>query len=194
MTTVQELVEKTKRGDSAASGELWLRCEPQVRALCRRYLVGPHRDPAVDEDDLAMEAFVRAFCRMDCYEDRSGEGVGFEAWLLEVTKRICLKFLAKRRRRQQWSALMDEEEDLVEQPDFRPSVEQVVVERELLRLVAIEISVLPDHYRIPLWLSLEQHSQPAIAAALGISGAAAAKRVQRARQRLQPRLAGLFEL
>jgi hypothetical protein len=69
--TDQELVEKTRGGDNAAFGELWGRYERQVTRLCRGYVSGSPRDPAVDEHDLAADVFIRALHRLDRYEDRS---------------------------------------------------------------------------------------------------------------------------
>jgi RNA polymerase sigma factor (sigma-70 family) len=191
--TDRELIERAKRGDNAAFGELWERYEREVVTLCRRYLSGSRHDPVVDEHDLATDTFIRALHGLERYEDRSAEGVGFDTWLLEVAKRTCLKFLSKQRRREQWLDELDEDEsDLSDQPDFAPAVERVVEERETLRLAAQEINALPPLYRAPFKLFLEEYSQKEIAEALGISVDNAAKRVQRARVMLQPRLAELF--
>jgi RNA polymerase sigma factor (sigma-70 family) len=189
--TDQELVERTKRGDNAAFGELWARYERQVIAFCRRFLAGPPRDPAVDEHDLTTDAFIRALHGLERYQDRTREGIGFENWLLEVARRTCLKFLARQRRRSQWGAPIDRD-DLEERPDAARTAPQLTEEREVLRLAAQAINALPDVYRVPFKLFLEERSQREIAASLGISVDATAKRVQRARRLLQPRLAGLF--
>src|SRR5689334_3016569 len=101
----QELVRQTRQGDNGAFGELWSRYEGKVLALCRRYLAGARRDPAVDACDLATETFIRALHRLERYEDRTAAGAGFETWLLEVAKRICLKCLARQRRRAELKAL-----------------------------------------------------------------------------------------
>src|SRR2546427_2980837 len=93
----QELVQKAKRGDNAAFGQLWARYEQPVVSLCQRYVQGPHRDPATDASDLANDTFVRALHRLDRYEDRSHLNQGFETWLLEIAKRICLNYLALQR-------------------------------------------------------------------------------------------------
>jgi RNA polymerase sigma factor (sigma-70 family) len=192
-STDQELVQRAKAGDNTAFGELWGRHEARVVALCRRHLAGPHRDPAVDEHDLATEAFIRALHRLDRYTDRTAEGIGFEAWLLEVARHICLTFLAKQQRRRRWSALLMEDHELAERPDSAPTPEQVVMERQVLRLTALAINHLPDLYRVPFKLFLEERSHKGIAEALGISVESAAKRVQRARRLLQPRLAPLLQ-
>src|SRR5947208_9287110 len=130
VVTDQELMKRAKDGDNAAFGELWLRHQPQVLALCRRYLVGPHRDPAMDEHDLATDAFVRALHRLERYADRSAQDVGFEAWLLQVARHICLTFLAKQQRRRRWSVVLTGEQELAERPDPAPSPAQVVTERQ----------------------------------------------------------------
>lgn len=194
MVTDQELVERTKRGENEAFGELWRRHEPRVMALCRRFLRGAHTDPAVDAHDLATETFIRALHQLDHYQDQTAEGASFQAWLLEVARRHCLRFLEKQQRRSRWSEGGSAEEVLAEQPDRAPSPARIVEERELLRLAALEINALPERYRAPCRLFLEEYSHQGIAAVLGISVESAAKRVQRARRMLQPRLARLLEL
>src|SRR5579871_963653 len=59
-------------------------------------------------------------------------------------------------------------------------------------MAAQEINALPDLYRRPFQLSLEEYSHKEIAEALGISVENAMQRVHRARRMLQPRLAPLF--
>ena len=48
MVNDQELIQRARQGDNVAFGLLWSRYETQVVSLCRRYLAGPHRDPATD--------------------------------------------------------------------------------------------------------------------------------------------------
>lgn len=190
--TDQELVERTRRGDNAAFGELWARHERAVVTLCRRYLHGASADPAVDEQDLAADTFIRALHGLDRYEDRSGEGIHFEAWLLQIGRRVCLKFLQRPRSRAVCVALEDAE--IADPRHAALTPEQVVEGRHLLRLAAQEINALPAPYRTAFKLFLEEYSQKEISEALGISLAAARKRVERARDLLQPRLAPLLDL
>jgi RNA polymerase sigma factor (sigma-70 family) len=179
----QELVQRTRPGDSVAFGELWARYKGKVLALCRRYLAGAHRDPAVDEHDLATETFIRALHGLDRYEDRTAAGTGFGAWLLEVAKRLCLKFLNRQRQRRQWTTVRAAE--LQPQSHATQGTEQLVQQRESLRLAAEAINALPERYRIAFKLFLEEQPQTEIAATLGISVESAAKRIQRARARLR---------
>src|SRR5262249_54240562 len=159
-----------------------------VRALCRRYLAGSHRDPAVDEHDLAMDTFVRALHGLDQYEDRSASGHGFQTWLLEVAKRLCLKSLAKQRRGAPWTALPANDAPRPERPHDGAAAEEIVQQREVLRLAAQAINALPDLYRRPFKLLLEEYPQREIAATLGLSIETVAKQIGRARTLLQPRL------
>jgi len=186
----QELIRKAREGDNTAFGQLWGRYEARVLSLCRHYLDSPHRDPALDANDLAKETFIRALHNLERYEDRSQENRGFETWLLEIAKHLCLDLLARQRRRRQW---LHEGQDarLAEHPDSRMLPARLVEEREILRLVAQEINALPDIHRLPFKLFLEEYSHREIAERLGISTENAMLRVHRARRSLQERLVGM---
>lgn len=186
-----ELIARTLQGESAAFDLLWKRHERAVAGLCRGFLEGPYRDPALEAQDLANETFVRALHYLYRYEDRTASGADFEDWLLEIARRVCLKCLARQRRR---SRLADSRcADAEASPlNLYASAIDAVVERDTLRTAVQAINALPPNYRLPFKLSLEEHSHREIASALGISLESAAKRVQRARGILRPRLAALF--
>ena len=189
--TDQELIRKARQGDNAAFGLLWARYEAQVLSLCRRYLDGPYRDPATDAHDLANETFIRALHSLDRYQDLSQENRGFSTWLLEIAKRLCLKFLARQRRRHQWQS--DSPAYVLEEHVHEETAPiRLIEEREVLRLAAQEINALPDLYRLPFKLSLEEYSHKEIAEMLSISIDSAMQRIHRARRMLQPRVAPLF--
>ena len=185
----QELIRRTCRGDNAAFGQLWERHEAKVSALCRRMLDSPNRDPAIEARDLVTETFIRALHGLDRYEDRTAEGKGFETWLLEVARRLCLKALARQRRRLPFLTT-----DVGEFQTPARLVEEAAEERQLLRLAAQEINSLPEHYQRPLKMSLDEHSHKEIAERLGISVASAMQRLHRARKRLHARLAEHTEM
>ncbi|MCW3052159.1 MAG: Tetratricopeptide 2 repeat protein, partial [Chthonomonadales bacterium] len=173
-----------------AFGLLWKRYEARVVSRCRHYLNSPHRDPATDAEDLANETFILALHGLHRYEDRTQQNQGFEAWLLEIARRLCLKFLARQRRRRQWHR--DAPDDLMAEYAGGVETARLIEERELLRIVAQEINALPDLYRLPFKLSLEEFSHKEIAETLGISVDSAMQRVHRARRMLRPRVAPLF--
>lgn len=75
MATDRESVERTLAGDTAAFGELVERHQEVVHRVAAR-VVG-----AEDADDVAQEAFLRAFHRLDRFRGDSP----FRAWLLQIT-------------------------------------------------------------------------------------------------------------
>ncbi len=188
MTTIPELIARAKCGDNDAFAEVWRRYEAQVSALCRTYLRSPRPDPAVEDADLATEVFIRALHQLERYEDRSDAGVGFDAWLLQVARRVCLNYLEKKDRRSRWRSDSALDTDIAFSSEHRPSVVGIVEERETLRIATQEINALPELYRTPFRLFLEDRSHAEIAVALGISVEGARKRIERARKSLRPRL------
>ncbi len=183
------LIQLAQKGDNEAFSQVWRRYEKQVLAACRRYLDSPLRDPALDCHDLANETFIRALHNLDRYQDHSQDGQGFDVWLLEIAKNLCLNVLARQRRRRQWLT-PDPEEELHEQTDPRTLPARLAEERESLRVAAQEINALPEIHRLPFKLFLEEFSHREIADTLGISLENSMLRVHRARRRLQVRLAG----
>ncbi|WP_395140876.1 RNA polymerase sigma factor, partial [Armatimonas sp.] len=188
-----ELIRLARAGENEAFAVLWHRYEPQVMTLCRRYLAGGAVDPVVDPADIATETFIRALHALDRYEDRTATGVGFEAWLLEIAKRLCLKVRERFRRRQQWHGGLPHEL-WEERPGAIPLVQEMIEERELLQFVAEAINALPHLYRQPFKLFLEEYSHKEIAAQLGIRVETAMQRIHRARRQLQPQLAPFLAL
>lgn len=186
------LIARARNGDHEAAGRLWQRHEDAVLSFCRRYLSGSLHDPAVDAHDLANEVFIRAIHFLDQYQDRSLEGIGFRPWLLEITRGICLNSLARWRRRSQWHAAAPAEA-LDRQADRTAEVQRQVQERAVLRQVSEAVNWLPEPYRTPFKLYLQEFSHREIAASLGISIEGARKRIDRARRLLQPRVVALFD-
>ncbi|WP_395145338.1 RNA polymerase sigma factor, partial [Armatimonas sp.] len=177
----QELIARTQRGDNTAFGMLWACHSPRVLSLCQRMLATSNADPATDAQDITSETFIQALHALDQFVQKPGRASGFGPWLQEIARRRCLKLLERQRRRT----------DLLSaQPEKMPeaSVAQQVEEYELLERVAQEINALPDTYRVPFRLMLEQFSHQEIAERLGLSVEAVVQRLHRARVRLRPRV------
>lgn len=188
----RELVERSRRGDSAAFGELWSRYERQVVAVCRGYLAGPARDASADEHDLATETFLRALRHLDRFEDRDWD-TAFRAWLLEIARNVCLNHLTRQRRRQRWCSRRIGAAAELDPLAPTAGIQHLVEQRDTLRRVVEEVEALPPPYRACFTLILADRSQREIAAALGISVENAKKRVQRARRMLQDRLSTMLD-
>ena len=177
----QELIARTQRGDNAAFGMLWARHTPRVLSLCQRMLANNNADPATDAQDITSETFIQALHALDQFSQQPDRASGFGPWLQGIARRRCLKWLERQQRRTNL---------LSAQPDKLPelSVAQQVEEHELLERVAQEINALPDIYRVPFRLMLEQFSHREIAESLGISVATVVQRIHRARVRLRPQV------
>lgn len=96
----RELVERARRGDVAAFGELFTAHQRRIYALCLRMTADPSR-----AEDLTQEAFVRAWQKLGSFRGRSR----FLTWLHRVTVNVVLGDLRSRGR---WEARLTD----LEQP------------------------------------------------------------------------------
>ncbi|HOQ98971.1 MAG TPA: RNA polymerase sigma factor [Anaerolineae bacterium] len=131
------------------------------------YLCGMVRDPAWAED-LAQETFLRVLRAR-----RQLPGVqNCRAWLYRVATNVALNAL-KRRRRFAWLPWRAGDREV-----SAPDVAEQVAERNALEAA---LASLPAESRAPLLLYAQYGLSPAeVAAALGLSEAAARKRIYRA--------------
>jgi len=86
-TSLSNLIERCRAGDSAAVRQLVCEFQGQVFGLCFRML-----RQRQDAEDMAQETFVRALRSLDSF-DNSRE---FEPWLLAIAGNRCRTMLAKR--------------------------------------------------------------------------------------------------
>lgn len=82
----RDLVLRTRGGEVDAFGEIVRRHQASVFNVCYRML-GERRDA----EDLAQEAFLRAYQRLASYD----EGRPFGPWVRQVAARLCLNHLER---------------------------------------------------------------------------------------------------
>ncbi|MFN8060347.1 MAG: RNA polymerase sigma factor [Vicinamibacterales bacterium] len=130
-----------------------------------------------DAEEIAQEAFARAFHRLHQLRDRER----FRAWLTRTTWRLAIdRWRADRRR---------EARELQNVDAWRPSVEQVAVERERARHVWLAIDRLPEKLRIVTVLAaIEGHDTREVALLLDIPEGTVKSRLFSARRQLAERL------
>jgi len=167
----RQLVARTRGGEADAFGELVRRYQTSVYNVCYRLL----GDPA-EAEDLAQEAFLRAYRRLGSYDDQRP----FGPWMRRVAANLSLNALQSRKA----AMPLDEEFDEIpgsplEMPESsgerRDEVERV--RRALLRL--------PGHYRAVIELRHYQDmSYDEIAGTLGIRPGDVRTRLFRARRLL----------
>ena len=132
-----------------------------------------------DAEDVAQEAFVRAYRRMRSLRDRTK----FRAWLVRLTWRMALDWRRAKRRR-------DAREDAVARiaPQVGNAETDVVESQRQSRLWAA-IEELPERLRLVVVLSaIEGHTVRDVSDLIGVPHGTVKSRLFEARRRLQERL------
>ena len=107
------LVERCRQGDALAWERLVRRCQGRVYGLAYHYL-----GDVEGARDLTQEVFVRVYQQLGTYE-----GDGFMAWLLRITRNLCIDQIRRRKARPQAEDLLAEENEWA-MPDTAPDAEQ----------------------------------------------------------------------
>lgn len=161
------LLERAQAGDVDAFTELVRLYERRVRSVLYRLLDDPR-----DVEEAAQDVFVQAWRSLPRYR---GEAKLF-TWLYRIAVNEAL--MRRRRKRVEVQGL---DERTAAPPDPEPGLRDLLV-RELARL--------PFEYRAAVVLrDVEGLSNKEVAAALGISVAAAKSRIHRGRMQIRAALA-----
>ena len=172
----RDLAVLPRRGDAEAFGELVRRYQQSVFNVCYR-LLGERGEA----EDLAQEAFLRAFQRLGTYDAERP----FGPWVRRVAANLCLNRV---QRTAPVSVPLDEDRD--EQPstlETDPSQAREFVERaEAVRAALLD---LPPRYRIVMELRhFHELSYADIAAALDLPLSDVKSTLFRARRMLAGKL------
>lgn len=141
--------------------------------LAFRVALGVLRNRA-DAEDVAQEAFVRAYRSFSSLRDREK----FRGWLVRIVWRLALDRIRaqKRRERRELAALRD---------PAPTSVEDVAASREFQRRLEAAIEELPEKLRIVLTLAgVEEHNLADVSRLLDIPEGTVKSRLHFARKRL----------
>lgn len=175
------LVALVLAGDQSAFAELVDRYHGEVYYLALRQL--RHRE---DAEDLAQEAFLRAYRALAQYDPTRP----FGAWLYAITARLCID--AHRRRRVRPVSLTRPEEGTAaeerewEIPDPAEGPESLVERRDEAHRLSGLIDRLPPDYRLAILLRHAQDlSYEEIAEATGVPLGTVKARIHRARNQLR---------
>jgi RNA polymerase sigma-70 factor, ECF subfamily len=132
-----------------------------------------------DAEDVAQEAFVRAYRRFSSLRDRTR----FRAWLVRMTWRLALDWKRGARRR-------DAREDLVGR--FAPPIGDAVqdaLDRERSTRLWQAIDALPEKFRLVIVLAaIDGHSVKDVSELLALPEGTVKSRLFEARRRLEARL------
>lgn len=83
-----ELVEKARKGDQPAYGELLGRYRDAIYFMLLKMVNSP-----IDAEDLTIEAFGKAFKNIDQY----APNYAFSTWLFKIATNNCIDFIRKKR-------------------------------------------------------------------------------------------------
>jgi len=173
-----ELVEQVRAGNTAAFGEL---VERHRGAVYRAALAALGN--AADAEDIAQEALVLAFRRLDQFRGDAS----VKTWMVSIAWRLSLS----RRRRRWWrvTRTVAPETELHAVSDVAPSPESRMQSAQFIKMVQEQVRRLPPKLRDALLLAAAGDlTQDEIAAALNIPPATFRGRVRDARLRPKARL------
>jgi RNA polymerase sigma-70 factor (ECF subfamily) len=170
---VRAAVQAVRRGDRDAFAQI-------VRAYQRRLfglMLMMTRDPTAAEE-LAQDAFVRAFVHPAAYDDHRP----FYPWLATIAVRLAQNWLVRRSRTGSSQALESCADPA--SPGIDPLTELITDEED--RALWRSVSVLPSGERTAVLLFYRQEMSVAeIAFALGVSTGTVKTQLSRARKRLR---------
>lgn len=163
-------------GDTRAFAELVRRHQAAIMANCR-YLTRS----ADDAEDLAQEVFVKAFFKLDSFQERAR----FGTWLQRIKVNHCLNFLRSKKGKQFVDASEPEMEPQLRVDEHPASEAEVAAERARIRAV---LDSMPDSLRVPLVLcDVDGLSYKEIQDELGLGLSAVKMRISRARDEFRRR-------
>lgn len=177
----------------------WIAAAQAGEAAAFTALMTRHRQPVINfvyrltgdaaaAEDLAQEAFVRAWCALPRYQPRPQ--AAFSTWLFQIARHAALDYL-RRRKRDPLHQTPGQATQLDQQPAPR-SVPDDLQRDEVARRVAAAIAALPEDQRTAVILSEYEGLPDAdIAAVMTCSLKSVQSRLYRARHNLRAVLSDL---
>lgn len=181
----REAIRAVLAGDTAAFDRLVRRHQDYLYRLMVRACHHPQ-----DAEEVAVEAFARAYERLHQFEGRSS----FVSWLGRIATNLCFR----RRERQELptdtiEGLPDEEGRERHPPSPEPGPEQEALRAEMRARIRAAVAELPEPDQTVLRLrDIEQYSAAEVSARTGLTIPAVKARLHRARTRLRERLNDYF--
>lgn len=169
------LVDRARRGDGEAFGELVLKYQHRIVNFARALVA-----ETADAEDVAQEAFLRAYRALGQFRGQST----FKTWLYQIAANTARTHAGRRRarREQQPDAAADSGQDWAS-VESAGSVESSVIDRDRIDRA---LATLPIELRETIVLrDVEGLEYREIAVALDIPIGTVESRIFRARQRLR---------
>lgn len=183
-TRENELIESARGGDSQAFDMLVQRYQEYLFRLMVRACHHPD-----DAEEVASEAFARAYEKLGQFEGRSS----FVSWLGRIATNLCFR----RREKREVETVEDAHDSLEEWgSDWQDdSPELAAMRQEMRRVIRSAVEALPEPEQTILRLrDIDECSTHDTALQTGLSEAAVKSRLHRARKMLRVKLASQFGL
>lgn len=166
---LNELIEKCKREDIKAQGELYTLYSSKLYAVCLKY----SRNATEAQDNL-QDAFLTIFKNISQYKHKGS----FEGWM----KRITVNTVLQKYRKERFFEIVNENQ--IEDPEVEIEENSFTLDF-LLKL----IQDLPDRYRMVFNLYvLDDYSHQEVAEMLGITVGTSKSNLARARMILKNKI------
>ena len=181
MTKEEELavVQRVQRGDVNAFEDLVAAYEKNVFNLALR-MTGN----AQDAEDMAQEAFIKAYNSLSSFRGESK----FSVWLYRIVSNVCLDFLRKKNKQGTVSLSVEDddgEDSQLDLPDLSQSPEELLEKKLTREAVQRGLKALPEDARqILLLREIQGLSYEEIGETLGLESGTVKSRIFRARKKL----------
>lgn len=175
----RRLLERLRADDPHAFRELIDAYRDRILTLVARVA-----GSGADAEDLAQEAFLKAFRNLHRFRGQSS----LYTWLYRIAANTAMDF---RKRRRAWAPLpLDGREEgragPAEPADTGRGPDEAALHRERLQTVRAAVDALPEPFRTTLVLrDMESRTYEEVAEILGISIGTVESRIFRARQKLR---------
>lgn len=174
----EALLERARRGDRDAFGDLVIRHQDGLYTMALRMLGRPH-----DAADVVQETFLRCYLNLPRLR-----GATVRAWLYRVAVNAAHD-VGRREARRPAEPLEDAQGNVVDLPDPALGPDVVAEQREAARAVTGAILALPEEFRAAVVLrDVNDLSYEEVAAALGVPVGTVKSRISRGRALLQAAL------
>lgn len=182
-TLIKKRIKQVKKGDQNAFTEIVELFKDKVYQLCYRMVGNAH-----DAEDIAQEAFIRAYVNINSYDTNRK----FSTWLYRIATNLSIDRLRKRKPDYFLDAEIEGTEGLtmysqIPSDDLQP--DEAVESLEFQEWVQQEINELPVMYRSVIVLKyIEELSLKEIGDILDLPIGTVKTRIHRGREALRKRL------
>lgn len=182
-TLIKKRIKQVKKGDQNAFAEIVELFKDKVYQLCYRMVGNAH-----DAEDIAQEAFIRAYVNINSYDTNRK----FSTWLYRIATNLSIDRLRKRKPDYFLDAEIEGTEGLTmysQVPSDEIQPDEMVETLEFQEWIQQEINELPVMYRSVIVLKyIEELSLKEIGDILDLPIGTVKTRIHRGRESLRKRL------